>query len=297
MDVLSNKALAKTCIPVIAGDQTFYPSLAAVTSQYQFYRFKGLILDYTPVCGASTNGQVAFAPVASYRDYDGVTTWDEVVGLPNVTVTNVWHACRIPISSSSLNRQVVEGWRSITPASDVDYEDVTESQGFVVVAIQGCATTDLSLVLGRVAVTYDAELFKPRVNAVVSDVTGWSGDGTLTDDDSITGGSKHATISTTRVGIEYKVTLICTRPVLVFARCNGNQAGAKLAFAGSTADDLTACLELHETHTGTGAASLYRITPAKRGASFTVIADQAATAVQILVHDSVAGRVFSLPAL
>jgi len=190
MDVTSSKSFLKFYIPVVAGEQIYYPSLSAIASQYQFYKFGTVGLSYTPVTGATTNGQLALAPVATYRDYEECTTWEQISGLPQSVTTNIWKEVSTEFWADSFNRQVVEGWRSIVPAGAIDYDDVTQTQGFIVCAVIGCDTTDLTKILGRLSVSYDATLFKPRINAVISDTVTFNGAPATLDDGDIEDGSE-----------------------------------------------------------------------------------------------------------
>lgn len=282
MDIFSQKAFSRTVIPVVAGEDIYYPSLAAMASQYQFYRFKGLGLEYTPVVGASTNGQIAFAPVATYADYLSINSWDDIIGLPQASVSNIWQSMEVQIPMDMLNRQVNEGWRAIIPSSSIDYSDVTQCQGFIAVAVQGCANTDLTNVIGRVSVSYDALLFKARVTGVTTDAVVWQSSNAHLSNANITRGASRVAYLTETSVKSWTVQMAGCIPALVMFHSDGNQGAGPTVTLASPDDGVVEVF--YYTYDANGCFIVARVTPTRRGVVYTVHTNVAPAGDVVLVH-------------
>jgi len=261
--VPDSKLYTDLFVAVVAGDELYYPALASISAQFLVYAFRGLDCIYEPVCGTNTPGQLAIAAVPTFEALGGVTTWDDLVALSTCSTTTVWQGMRYHVSPQVLNTQFKE-WKVVTPSSAVDYSDPSECQGFIIIGVQGCATTATTTV-GRVTVSYDAVLRKPRLDPVVASMNTWLAPGAI-DGDLVSGSSHFATVTGSGLASEpsYEVTAKARTNMLVFV--SAEAVGALAPVCGAA----PGCA-VHELFS-TGAA-------AKCGGLFVVVPDGSATPV------------------
>lgn len=287
-DITSSKIFFKNYIPVMAGESTFFPSLAAVASQFQYYRFDWLNLQYAPVQGTQTNGSVAFAPVATWSDYVAADTWDKVLGLPNVVSGNVWKEHTMRIDVSSLSRQMKEGWRNVMPAAASDFEDPTQAQGFIIVAITNCDITDVNKTLGRFQLGYQATCLKPRVSPVIGSVTSWVGDDETDDSNMIVGSKRLASLTCLTPGSIWRLTTGATSPYLLLFKVTWASTAGSIA-ASFELPEYGSVTELAQATSATDGIYFARVNPMRRNGTIEIAADHAVSAVRCFVHDSLVG--------
>lgn len=166
-DIIQNKGFLSGIIPVIAGDDLYYPALASMASQYQIYKFDGMRCVYQPSTGADTKGQIAIAAVPTYEAVTEIKTWSDLIALRGAVTSTVWAQGLVyNVNMGDLNTQYKE-FKSLTPCSTIDFAAGDQVQGYVVYGVNGCATSDTT-VLGRWTVTYDVKLTKPRLDPAMS---------------------------------------------------------------------------------------------------------------------------------
>ena len=169
--IADQESFWKTYVPLMPGDAIYYPSAAAIADQYQFYKFKQVVLDYLAMVGTDARGQIAIGCVATYAEFLAIESWDQVVALPHAYVGPIWTSTSFTASAEFFNQQVKD-WQVVLNPSLADYRDVVKAQGFLVVAIQGCASTQ-TMTIGRMTVTYDLNLSKTRCDPIASASAMW----------------------------------------------------------------------------------------------------------------------------
>jgi len=237
--VPDSKAYMDLFVTAIAGDELYYPALASIASQYQVFAFKGLDFVYEPVCGTNTPGQLAIAAVPTFEALQGVSTWDDLIALSTCSTTTVWQGMRYHASPQVMNTQFKE-WKVVTPSSAVDYDDTSQCQGFIIIGVQGCATT-ATTTLGRITVSYDAVLRKPRLDPVIASQNVWFAPA-ATDGDLVTGSAHFASVTGSGLASEptYEVSTKARTNLLVIvhAEAVGALAPVCASILGCTAHEL-----------------------------------------------------------
>lgn len=154
--------MEKGCIPLQPGNEYFFPSLTAIASQYTYSKFFRCDLEWTATCGADTAGQICIACVPTYQDYlDLDDSWENICNLPGAQHTNIWKPLVFKADPSKFNTQFPGGFKIVPGYCNIDYDDVTKNQGFVVFAIQGCDATHTAE-MGRFSFHYDISLMKSK---------------------------------------------------------------------------------------------------------------------------------------
>lgn len=231
---------ADNFVDVNAGDELYFPALAAHAGEYQYYAFRGLTIKYNAIQPATEAGQVAIGVVPTWDALIRITTWDELVALSQTRVTNAWQDMVYAVQPNNLNTQVKE-FKVVTPMSLIDYEDPLQTQGFIVYAVRGSPANNTKQI-GTLTVAYDACLMKPQLNPLSSSTNIWVGaTSALT---THLGSDNFATILTS--GTSTQPVFLITTPyrhkllVFAYAATAGTFAGTATVanFAGTTATAL-----------------------------------------------------------
>lgn len=167
-DVVGHVNFTKSALALIPSDDVAFPSLSAASSQYQRFRFREINLRYVPSVGTSAKGEIAFAACTGVKIGDDVTTWDEIMSLPNAQSVTVWTANDARFRAANFNQQFDKGWTITFPCNEVDMYDPTQCQGVVLYAVRGCDVANEGVRIGTIAVTYSCELMVPRKKVCVA---------------------------------------------------------------------------------------------------------------------------------
>lgn len=156
-----------------AGDEMYFPALAAHASEYQFYSFQGLTVKYNAIQPATEAGQVAIGVVPTWDALTKITCWDDLLALAQTRVTNAWQDMSYAVPPALMNTQVKE-FRMITPSSAIDYTDPLQAQGFIIFAVRGSPATATKQI-GTMTCSYDCRLSKPQLDPISSPTNIWIG--------------------------------------------------------------------------------------------------------------------------
>lgn len=259
---------SKTYVPLVAGDETYYASLVALASQYQYFKFNRVQLDYEPIVGTSTQGQLAIACVPTWAAYNAINGWDQMLALPRVYVGSVWAAHSYVATPEFFNQQFDKGWEVLVPTTGSTYGDVTKTQGFLVIAVYSCAATG-SLKIGRAALTYDCCLMKNKCQPVVAQSAYWKNEAACTlsaTEELLSPGTGFCSITTADSGTitpDYDVTWNGKHPIIMV--CQAYDAAAAVNTSSITAVTNCTVYGIFGTYSTTRAVSLAYVVPTDTG--------------------------------
>lgn len=151
----------RVSVPIMAGNEQWFPSLAAIASQYQFYRFKKVTATYTPVCSTDTVGQIALAFVPRYDTAESIQSMGEFLSYPSVK-SSVWDGTNVQVTATqnTLNQTYLKQGYVVANMQEADLNDEQLVQGVLVYAHDN--TPAASTMLGTIQLSYVVELIKPR---------------------------------------------------------------------------------------------------------------------------------------
>jgi len=164
LKIRDSAAFHKTYIPLAAGQDLFFPTLTTIADQYQTYAFDKIGLLYTPNKGSTTAGRVALAPIATWTDYEKITSYDQVIALPNCIQSSIWSPFEARFPMSSFNTQFKE-WR-MAVGQQINYNESALVQGLIVVAIEQCDATD-TMDVGKFLIDYGCRVAKPKMGELI----------------------------------------------------------------------------------------------------------------------------------
>jgi len=162
-DISSTSAFTISEYPINPGLAATFPFLAAVSQNFQEYRFKGLIFEFKTTSAtavASTNtalGSIMLA--AQYRaDAPTFTNKKELLNEMWATDTVPSQSVILPIECAPMETPLgIQYIRSGTQTGDLKFYDL----GRLFVASSGSQATSVA---GELWASYDVELFKPQIN-------------------------------------------------------------------------------------------------------------------------------------
>lgn len=277
MPVRDSDAFAKNFIVLAAGNDLYFPSLASLATQYQFYKFMSVTLEYSGNQGTTQTGQVVIAPVANYSDYTTIASWDQIVGLPHAQSFVPWSGQSITFPASYFNCQTPK-FKAVVPSSSANYSDQLQTQGFVAIGVRGCSTTATKNI-GELKVKYTVQLFNPRSMSAVSNLSHWynSGGYDMSATYRLAGGDTNlacVTTGTPGAGLTYTFTYKGKRPLLFIQWMTSAAATAGYSTWTATANCTTTLVT--RQYSASLEVALYTIEPTGAGdATWTVVPNTA----------------------
>jgi hypothetical protein len=169
--VVEHKSFITQIFPLTPGDETFFASLVYSASQFQQFRFNRVSMTYEPTVGTTTAGIITIAPVPTYAAATEIVTYQQLAALPNCVSSSIWKPFTASFPASNFSQQYDRGWTIRTPSSNIDINDPTQVQGFIVVGYSDAAADAPANQYGRLTVSYDVQLFKNKLDLTGPTVT------------------------------------------------------------------------------------------------------------------------------
>jgi len=149
-------------IPVSAGNEEWFPSLASEATQFQFFKFKRIMVSYAPSVSTSQSGEIAFCVVATPETAESISQMSDIIGQASVK-SSVYDGTnsKMVITARDMNQTYLKQGYRVVSEQEWIMDDQTMNQAYIVVGVQNCGADGTPM--GTLQVSYDVDLLKPRV--------------------------------------------------------------------------------------------------------------------------------------
>jgi hypothetical protein len=137
------------------GLNNVFPWGSGVSKNFQQYKVLGVSLDYVPICGADTRGDVTFTPI--YDATSGAPTTElAAANIKNSVTTNVWRPQHIRLDTRAIHSGIARKWIRSSSVGTMGNDLKTFDMCQFYVSTVNCLDTNP---VGKLYITYDIQLF------------------------------------------------------------------------------------------------------------------------------------------